>query len=187
MNETTWLKTTDRYLMLDYLLMRGIINEAAQTAYNIWGIHSPLGEEEKCELLRCAFHNPFNPIHVDCGPYGPMQPHKCDVFDSNWRTDNIVGLAKRIRDDYIPGLYEFLHDALIEARCDIERLLKHCLGYEVCYNCLGVGRCFDLIDRETHLSETWVTCQICEGKKYLKNTNMHCRSCYVLQLILGDT
>lgn len=64
-------------------------------------------------------------LHELCGnPFRPVP------FDPNWRTDTVLGLARAID---LEGGYDrlpILADALLDADCDQEALLRHCRGTE---------------------------------------------------------
>jgi hypothetical protein len=62
------------------------------------------------DLARCVFGNPFRPV----------------VFDSRWRTDDSLGLARAIYEDRAFDRLPLLADALMDAGCADEQVLAHC-------------------------------------------------------------
>jgi len=70
-----------------------------------------LGEAAvQADLLRDIFGNPFRPV----------------AFDPEWRTSNVVSLAKSMYEsrDFAP--MPILSDALQDAGCEHEDILNHC-------------------------------------------------------------
>jgi len=57
----------------------------------------------------------------------PFQDYR---FESQWRTDSVVGIARAIDEDRAVDRYIFLADALLDADCDEEAILRHCRGTE---------------------------------------------------------
>jgi hypothetical protein len=72
-------------------------------------------EEEdpfQAELLRDVFGNPLQPV----------------AFDPDWKSGDVVALARAIYDDRAFDRLPILADALIDAGCDDEQILEHCRG-----------------------------------------------------------
>jgi hypothetical protein len=69
-------------------------------------------EEERAQsrLLRDIFGNPFRPIHLNL----------------SWLTSTVVALANGIRDEKAFDRMPILADALQDAWCDNDEILKHC-------------------------------------------------------------
>jgi hypothetical protein len=61
-------------------------------------------------LLRDIFGNPFRPVQ----------------FDSRWRTSNVVDLTRTINEERTFERLPILADALMDAGCADEQILKHC-------------------------------------------------------------
>ncbi|HET6573029.1 MAG TPA: hypothetical protein VFG68_05460 [Fimbriiglobus sp.] len=73
--------------------------------------NKPAAEKRlQAELVRCLFGNPF----------------RATPFDARWRTSTTVGLARAIYDEIAFDRLPILADALEEAGCDDEQLLRHC-------------------------------------------------------------
>jgi hypothetical protein len=73
--------------------------------------NKPAAEKRiQADLVRCLFGNPFRPI----------------TFDPRWRTSTVVGLARSIYGENAFDRLPILADALEEAGCDDEHLLRHC-------------------------------------------------------------
>jgi hypothetical protein len=51
-------------------------------------------------------------------------------FDPRWRTSTVLDLARTIRDDRAFDRMPILADALLDADCDAEAVLRHCRGTE---------------------------------------------------------
>jgi hypothetical protein len=58
----------------------------------------------------------------------PFQPFR---FEPHWRTDTVVGLAQAVDADRTFDKMPILADALLDADCDEEAILRHCRGTEV--------------------------------------------------------
>ena len=73
--------------------------------------NKPAAEKRiQADLARCLFGNPFRPT----------------TFDPRWRTSTAVGLARAVYDEHAFDRLPILADALEEAGCDDEPMLKHC-------------------------------------------------------------
>lgn len=66
-------------------------------------------------------------------------------FDPAWRTTTVVDLARSIRDDRAFDRMPILADALLDADCDEEAVLRHCRGTEK-----------HAADKPQHLRGCWV-------------------------------
>lgn len=64
----------------------------------------------QAQLLRDVFHNPFRPV----------------AFQSQWKTNNVVAIARYIYDTGDYGSMPILADALEEAECTDLEVLSHC-------------------------------------------------------------
>lgn len=68
----------------------------------------------------------------------PYRPYR---FEPGWRTSTVVGLAKAILADRAFDRMPILADALLDADCDEEAILRHCRGTEAhAPDCLAHGR-----------------------------------------------
>jgi hypothetical protein len=67
-------------------------------------------QNQRCELLREIFGNPFRPVN----------------FSSEWRTDTTVSLASQMYESREFSAMPILADALQDAGCDSEDILSHC-------------------------------------------------------------
>jgi hypothetical protein len=65
---------------------------------------------QPCNMVRCIFGNPFRSIDVD----------------SRWRTSTVVDLATAIYEERQFQNLPILADALMDAGCDSQELIKHC-------------------------------------------------------------
>lgn len=57
----------------------------------------------------------------------PFRPYR---FEPRWRTEHVVGLARAINEDRAFERYPILLDALLDADCDEEAVLRHVRGTE---------------------------------------------------------
>jgi hypothetical protein len=75
-----------------------------------WDVGYDSEEGEHVILARDIFGNPFRPV----------------TFDPDWRTSTAVALAKQMYDSRDFGAMPILADALQDAGCDNDDVLKHC-------------------------------------------------------------
>ena len=68
--------------------------------------------QKQCELLRDLFGNPFRPV----------------TFVKEWKTTNVLAMAKTIYDQHAFERLPVLGDALEEAGCSDPAVLDHCRG-----------------------------------------------------------
>jgi hypothetical protein len=57
----------------------------------------------------------------------PFRPYR---FEPSWRTEEVVGIARAIHEDRHFDRFPILADALLDADCDEEAILRHCRGTE---------------------------------------------------------
>lgn len=103
-------------------------------------------------LLREIVVNPFRPIEIGsgnvCGPrrYGDCnrwEGHegqhtiRCSRFDKAWFTSTVKRIAQFVHDNQAFDDMPILGDALEEAGCTNEHILRHCRQQEVCPVCEG--------------------------------------------------
>jgi hypothetical protein len=76
------------------------------------GEYGEASNELRCqaELFRCVFGNPFRPV----------------VFAPQWRTSDVVALARSIYESRDFSAMPILTDALMDAGCEDVELLGHC-------------------------------------------------------------
>jgi hypothetical protein len=83
---------------------------AKDRAYHTdWNMQDPL-ERDIASLVREVFGNPFRPV----------------VANPSWLTSNVVALAETIYQDRSFSIMPILADALMDAGCNNEDILKHC-------------------------------------------------------------
>src|SRR5207237_4363510 len=58
-------------------------------------------------------------------------PFKEPRFEESWRTSTVIELARGIFDDRAFDRLPILADALLDADCDEEAILRHCRGTEL--------------------------------------------------------
>jgi hypothetical protein len=76
-----------------------------------WAVEA-LGVPARLALLRDVFGNPFRPV-----PFSPQ-----------WRSEDVVAIARAIHEDRTFERLPILADALQETGCDSDELLEHCRG-----------------------------------------------------------
>lgn len=147
----------------------------------------------RANLLREIIGNPHHPVTlpkrlecVHCRGRGFVYDYranhlpgdtKCWVCDGRshqpcpWLTPTVVGMAKYAYESLDFSGLPVLADALEEAGCDNQNLLRHLRGQKMraCARCSGTGTC-------PH-------CQ--DGHIWVRNDAPHVRGCFVLDLLLG--
>lgn len=146
-------------------------------------------------LLREIAGNPFRPqsslwaINSEWGYwYGGGGRGRIDMEEpprllpaSPWITWNdgaVPKIARVIYDTRDWDLMPQLADAIEEAGCEDEAILRHCRGEERCYRCDEGG--------EVSTDDgDWGPCPVCGGSRWTKLRGPHVRGCAVLDLLLG--
>ena len=72
----------------------------------------PLNDAGTCDLLRDIFGNPFRPV----------------TLDPRWLSSTVLDLARTIYDERVFERMPILADALMDAGCESEEIIKHCQG-----------------------------------------------------------
>lgn len=128
-------------------------------------------------LLRDIVGNPFRPVACADGEASatyPPHPNDCRCLVRRWLTREVLGLAEAIYEERAFDRMPILADALQEAECDNEDLLRHCRGWERCPECGGRS------------GGEQVYCQRspnCTGWMALRGA--HVRGCHAIDLLLG--
>lgn len=124
-------------------------------------------EANKAAILRDIVGNPFRPVELPrCSPW------------LTWNDCTVPKLARSIYDARAWDEMPILADALEEAGCDNEEILRHCRGQERCPRCLrnsGWG-----VDGTQADSD----CLPCKGTGWIPLLSSHVRGCWVLDLLL---
>lgn len=109
-----------------------------------------------------------------------------------WLTPTVLEIAKSIYDNEDWGVMPILGDALEDAGCDNEYVLRHCRGQERCIFCRGTGEEHFIADRvgDSLRHERWrvplaSVCMDCNGTGWRTLRGPHVRGCWVVDLILG--
>ncbi len=141
-------------------------------------------------LLREVFGNPWV-SYVWCDP-GPPNTCRRATDIKRWLSNDIL----RWNDGTVPrlarGIYEerawermpLLADALLDAGCDDEELIRHCRGEERCPDCFGSGK-EGYRHRHGKHGPGYYECQTCETRQWIPLRGPHARGCWALDLILG--
>jgi hypothetical protein len=129
--------------------------------------------EAQADLLREIFGDPTAPT----------------AFDPAWRTGAAVALARAAYEEPTPGgeldpfRMALLADALEEAGCTDERVVRHCRGFERCLRCGGTGRsAYDW----GYAPPPTEPCPECGGTGWSAARAPHVRGCWVVDLVLGE-
>lgn len=166
-------------------------------------------EEERANLIREIFGNPFRPVRRavydnPCCPNRAIRHPGLACTCPPWLTSTVLGLATVAYRDRDWSVLGPLADALEEAGCDNEELLRHLRGEEVsvgaCEMCHGT-RSILVIDLEKHEENErrgrYVMvpprkrkrCSVCNGTGQVITwrplRSPHVRGCWALDLILG--
>lgn len=158
MNEREWLTTTDAAAMMGFVLKK----------YPSW-----ITDYVSADHIREGIGNPFRPVLGTCLNF--KDGCRCPMCHP-WRkllTTNALTVAKACRDEPTAGHQAALHDALAEAGCDCEELLKHLAGLRRCRRCLGLG-CDD--GHYGPGGELAAACS-CDGSGWLPLPTMACGRC----------
>jgi hypothetical protein len=87
------------------------IERGAAMDSTAWAVEA-LGVPARLRLIRDVFGNPFRPV-----PFSPQ-----------WRSEDVVAIARAIYEDRTFDRLPILADALQDAGCDSDELLEHCRG-----------------------------------------------------------
>jgi hypothetical protein len=136
----------------------------------LWSSSSP---EMQAHLFRDITGNPFRPVTPDSTTLSPTV-----VSLAQAAYDNRSVLADLLD----PQRLAVLADALEEAGCIDEPLLRHCRGYERCARCGGTGQC---ASDWGYYPPPMVKCPDCAGGGWRKLGAPHVRGCWAVKLILG--
>lgn len=126
-------------------------------------------------FVREVFGNPFCPVAVDPAWLA-------------WQGGTIPRLAQAIYDDRAFDRLPILADALEEAGCTEEEVLRHCRGQERCPYCLEhPGQSWGFVN--SHRALLW--CGQCNGGSlrngsgWIRLRGPHVRGCWVVDLLTG--
>lgn len=153
-------------------------------------------------LLRDVAGNPFRSTNLRwlkghlCRLVGrdetPERPRRRGVVRSTlvrekwqhvaWLTSTALGIARSAHDDCDFTALPVLADALEEAGCQEEAVLRHLRGEERCPDCLGTGSA-DSGGFTPNDEPISVVCECVSGWVPLRGP--HVRGCWVLDLVLG--
>ena len=158
----------------------------------LWGseprIHGvDLTGSERAAFLRDIFGNPFQPVPVlrvkVGGNMGLPEPPPHPWL--RWNNGTIPALARTIYDERRFENMPVLADALEEAGCQKEDVLRHCRGMQQCATCLSEG--FPCAACQTaYLSKRDYGWHPADADNYQKPHGPHVRGCWVLDLLLGN-
>ncbi len=131
----------------------------------------------RASLLRDVFGNPW----AQKSPVGLYRDWFC------WNDSTVPRLARQIYEERAWERMPLLADALLDAGCDDEELMRHCRGMERCLECLGTGIMHYVADGVKHAR--WrvpldAPCDQC-GSGWIPLRGPHVRGCHVLDLLMG--
>ncbi len=118
-------------------------------------------QREQAALLREIIGNPFRPVEYD---------RCCGLRNQGL----VIKIAYRIYSERDFAAMPILADALEDAGCDNEEILRHCRGWERCSNCDGNGQAIP-----------YSRCGFCHSTGWMPLRGPHVRGCWVLDLLLG--
>lgn len=147
----------------------------------------------KAALLRDVVGNPFQPVLLT-PPEPPNTFEALDVlaeslrhperkyFWPRWRALTVVSLATAIYEERAFDRMPQLGDALEDAGCEDETILRHCRNEEKCFWCHGTRRRPRWGDSDA--DEADYPCNQCKTG-WLSLRGPHVRGCWVVDLVLG--
>ncbi len=151
-------------------------------------------------LLRDIFGNPWRPSPCKCrSDFAPHDYVGCPV--GQWTTPTVTVLARAAYEERVneTGRVETAHldpdrllvlaDALEEAGCTNEELLRHLRGQELCWDCGGTGG--------FQANSTWIPCEGCDAdgdcytdwskwSPWRPMRGSHARGCWAVELLMGS-
>lgn len=130
-------------------------------------------------FIRDIAGNPFRPVFRDrlhqCGRCWGNAPMGIPCEHTSFRfNETIMSIAQAICDDHRFDDMPILGDALEDAGCDTQDVLRHCRQDERCHGCLGHG-----------YLPTVHPCNVCDGDGWIRRVVIHVHGCWVIDLILG--
>lgn len=165
--------------------------------------HEVIPMAECSSLLREIVGNPFRPVELETEPwcskcgFNPRTRsehticavcHEWIVQKCPWLTPDVLAIAQRIHDDRDFDAMPFLADALEEAGCTEETILRHLRGEEMCSCSDGIAG-YSVPRDPTRFSEkqerTPLLCAICGGCGWIPLRCPHVRGCFAIDLILN--
>jgi hypothetical protein len=151
----------------------------------------PCSHAVQSDLLREIIGNPFRPVTLlreDWRPELPAFARDGWVSGYPWLTTTVLSIAHRCYDDCDWDAMPILADALEEAGCQEEALLRHLRGWELCRDCMLPS------PEEAEYGGGVYWCPGCGGTE---NGNVHAywmplrcghvRGCWSLDLLLGKS
>jgi DNA-directed RNA polymerase subunit RPC12/RpoP len=165
----------------------------------------------KAALVREIIGNPFRPLpgdeavlyHYVCKTCGPiprplLEEIRCPTCGENshirkyrrrddwlrWRDGTVRRMAQAIYDARSFEDLPFMADALADAGCADQEMLRHLQGWERCRICLGEGEVSAVVMQRPE-NEGKKRCHVCHGEGWVKMSCEHHRGCWALDLCLG--
>jgi hypothetical protein len=151
------------------LMWQNVLGDAAELAV-------------QADLLREVVGNPFSPVtkvYTDvteaAGYWQEFHARKQAVYLAQ------AAYEERLPDDTLdPFRLSLVADALEEAGCENDKLLRHLRGQEWCWSCMGEDK-------------AWQSCDVCNPDRlswdlwsgWVKLRSKHHRGCWALDLVLG--
>lgn len=132
----------------------------------------------KAALLRDLVSNPWRPAQT-CKRNLPCD-RLCRCLLSEWLTPTVLAIARRAYDERDFAALPILADALEEAGCESEDILRHLRGQERCWLCERTGGTLNDL------------CSICgeeiglsRATGWMPLRGPHARGCWALDLVLN--
>jgi hypothetical protein len=180
---------------LDNGIIRGNTGTGAVEMVCAWGLDNRTGDplvpaSTQAALLRDLVGDPWLVVErehdADPAPFtvwsrkeNPGVGRRLLTIKDSWLTPTVLAIARRAYDEHCPAdSLAVLADALADAGCASEDILRHLRGQERCLTC-------DLGD--TYGSKRlWMSmCKECHKTGWMPLRGSHARGCHVLDTILG--
>lgn len=169
-----WFAVSDQDELSDYCnILRDIVGNPFRDLGLKWGMHwRNLGE-------RCLYY--LHSREMKSQKNGPDYPDE-EWIEVPWLTPTVTSLAQGIYDRQEWDLMPELGDALEEAGCTNEEILRHLRRMERCPECLGSG----LLTYQT-CTDCGRQCdnQVFLGTGWIPLRGPHVRGCWVIDLLTG--
>jgi hypothetical protein len=180
--------------VLDNGVIAGLTGNGAVEMVCAWGLDNRTGDplvpaSTQAALLRDLVGNPWLVVErehdADPAPFtvwsrkeNPGVGRRLLTIKDSWLTPTVLAIARRAYDEHCPAdALAVLADALSDAGCTSEDILRHLRGQERCWGCSLLG------------AEESGWCAVCDRHTdeicWISLRGPHARGCWALDLVLG--